>query len=214
MRRGICTSIILLIVALAFAGAGDAPVSTTTTAQNEETQVSLMAGLNIKVMPAFYWGTLGFEAEYPVTQKISIGLNFAGNLGRADGKNANFKIKPEAYLEPGYNIDLVGKYYFKGEAPEGLYATLNFSYNTKLYFDGNTRPFTLHNRWKELAGLRVPNDLVKPKPFNSGLGIGYQLVIIPKHIIANMMLAAQGQIDNNNDFFISIYLVPSIGYVF
>ena len=157
---------------------------------------------------------MGIEIEYPLTSQISAGILLNTSFGRTDNSNASFTLRPEDYLKSGFSADVFARYYIQGEAPEGLYAQFNVGYNTMLFFDGNTRPFTMHNRWKELSGFRVPNDLIKPKPFNAALGIGYQLIIIPKHIIASAVLGVQGQFDANNDIFISVYIIPTIGWVF
>lgn len=171
-------------------------------------------GLNIKVLPAFYWGTLGIEAEYALNGKLSVGINLLGTLGRGDGSSANYKVKPESFSEAGYRAELAFKYYFKGEAPTGLYTHLNLAYNELFYHDGNTRPYTLHNRWKEIDGLRLPVDFKKPIPFSAGLSFGYQLIVIPERIIANVLIGVQGNLDADNNPFIAIYAAPSIGYKF
>ncbi len=171
-------------------------------------------GLNIKVLPAFYWGTLGLEVEYALSGKITLGVNLLGTLGRGDGQSANYKVKPEAFMEEGYRAEIAVKYFFKGNAPEGLYTHLNVAYNDLFYHDGNTRPYTLHNRWKEIDGLRLPVDFKKPIPFSAGISFGYQMIVIPKRIIANVLVGVQGNMDADNNPFIAIYAAPSIGYKF
>lgn len=171
-------------------------------------------GLNVKILPAMYWGTLGFEVEYCINGSFSLGLNVLGTLGRQDGKNANQKVKPEDHMREGWRTELALKYYFKKEGPEGLYASLNFTYNEIFYYDGNTRPYTLHNRWKEIQGLRLSTDFREPLPYSAGVGFGYQLVVIPEKIIANVMIGVQGHIDADNNPFIAVYAAPTIGYRF
>ncbi len=185
------------------------PETVLKTGSNEETQ-GVPFGLAIKLIPALYWGTIGVQVEYPVTEKISIGL--MAMVKKSDSKN--YSIRPEEYQNRGFLVDLYAKYFFFGEAPEGFYGLANFSYNSMLFFDGNTRPYTLQNRWKEFEGFRVPNEIKSPKAFNAGLGVGYQLIIIPQHVIADVFLAASGNFDNDNSFFLQLYLAPSIGFVF
>ncbi len=179
------------------------------TETKEETQ-GVPFGLAIKLMPALYWGTIGVQVEYPIAEKISIGLMTM--VKKSDSKNNT--MRPEEYQNTGFLVDLYAKYFFLGEAPEGLYGLANVSYNSILFFDGNTRPYTLHNRWKEFEGFRVPNEIQTPKAFNAGLGVGYQLIIIPQHVIADVFLAASGNFDSDNSFFLQLYLAPSIGFVF
>lgn len=203
--------VLTLIVTKVNAGGNreNEPESMLKTASVESSQ-AVPFGLSIKLLPALYWGALGVQAEYPVTEKISVGLMIMAK--KTDSKS--YTIQPEDYQNAGFAVDLIGKYYFIGSAPQGLYGMANLSYNSMLFFDGNTRPYTLHNRWKKFEGFRVPNSIEAPKAFNMGLGVGYQLVIIPQHIIADVYLSASGNFDSDNSFFIQLYLAPSIGFVF
>lgn len=171
-------------------------------------------GINIKLSPALFWNTLGLEFEFPFTKKLSASINLMGKLGRTDGRNTTFKVKEEAYLKDGYLGELSFRYYFAGKAPEGIYIQANFTYSNILYFDGTTRPYTLHNHWKDLNGLRTPADFPDLLPYSGGLGLGYQVVIIPEHLIGNLMLGAQSNIDQEGNPLLSVYLYPSIGFKF
>ncbi len=168
-------------------------------------------GMTIRLMPAFYWETLGLEFEAYFGDKVSLGLNVLGTLGRTDGQNANFQLNPEDYLEPGFRAELAFKYYPKGRAPEGIYGQVNVAYSQIVYYDGNTRPYTFHNRWRDQTGVVATEDLVRPNPLSVGLGFGYQVKIIPDWLVGNIMLGIQGQMDQDNQPFVSIYLSPSLG---
>lgn len=176
---------------------------------------SPLNAFNVKLMPALYWNTIGIELEYPLNDLLTVGLNIAAKSGRTDGERKPFKIRPETYQDPSYRVELAIKYYISQSAPVGLYAQLNFSYGNLLYYDGTNKPFTLHSRWKSFnQGIRAPTDLTPPKEYSFGLGAGYQLIVIPKHIIANIMLGTQIFIDQENKVYPALYVQPSIGYVF
>jgi hypothetical protein len=168
---------------------------------------------NIKTSPAFFWKTVVLEIEAPIGDKFSIGLNIYGKLGRTDGKNANFKVKKQDFLTDGIRAELAFKYYFSGTAPEGLYMQTNFSYNQIVYADGTTKPYTLNSHIKP-ADTSATGALLKPYPYSAGLGVGYQMIIVPKHLIGNFMLGVQGNMDARKETFISIFVAPSIGYLF
>jgi hypothetical protein len=165
-------------------------------------------GFNIKMSPALFWRTLVIEAELPLNPYFSVGLNILGKLGGTDAKHT--KEQNEAYYQPGIGAELALKFYFKGEAPEGLYLQLNGGYSTLFYQDGNTRPYTLHNHWRKQDG----SVFKKPLPYYAGIGAGYQLILLPDHLIANIMVGVQGNIYDNNSFPLSLYISPSIGYKF
>ncbi|MFL5731098.1 MAG: hypothetical protein ACJ75J_16540, partial [Cytophagaceae bacterium] len=54
----------------------------------------------------------------------------------------------------------------------------------------------------------------KPYPYRAGLGLGYQIIIVPKHLIGNFMIGVQGNMDARNNPFLSVFVAPSIGYAF
>jgi hypothetical protein len=168
---------------------------------------------NIKTSPAFFWKTIVLEIEAPLGNKFSIGLNIYGKLGRTDGKTANFIVKKQNFLNDGIRAELAFKYYFKPTAPEGLYLQTNFAYNQIVYADGTTKPYTL-NSHIETADTSATGTLSKPFPYSAGIGIGYQMIIVPKHLIGNFMLGIQGNMDGRENPFLSIFVAPSIGYLF
>lgn len=172
------------------------------------------SGVNVKILPAFFWGTFGLSGEIPISEKFTANINLLGTLGRLDGKNANYSTRPESYMSEGWRAEAMFRYYIKGEAPTGFYAHLNFAYNNLFYYDGNTRPYTLVNNWRETNGVRLPSNFEKPNPISAGLGIGYQLEIIPDLIIVDAFCTLQGHMDANGDPFLQVYVAPSIGYKF
>ncbi|HEX8547114.1 MAG TPA: hypothetical protein VF691_09150 [Cytophagaceae bacterium] len=184
------------------AGASTAPANTT------------RKSLNIKLSPAIFWKTAVVEFEYPLTSKITVGLNLLGKLGRTDEAKANAILKNENLVNNGLRAELAAKYYFKNEAPTGFYIQSNVAFGNLIYFDGNVRPYTLHNHWKKPTAEDPKGKLERPFPVSAGIGGGYQLVLLPKHIIGNLMLGVQGNMDQQNNFFVSIYVAPSLGYMF
>lgn len=169
-----------------------------------------LKGFSLKLSPAFFWKTLIIEAELPLNSHVTIGLNALGKLGGGDGKKELTKEENEAYNTSGLGAELALKFYFKGESPEGLYLQVNGGYSNIFYYDGNTKPYTIHNHW------RKQDELVfkKPEPYYGGIGVGYQVILLPDHLIANVMVGFQGNMYDNKSFPLSIYIAPSIGYKF
>lgn len=172
------------------------------------------SGFNIKLSPAIFWKTAVLEFEYPVSKTFTVGVNLLAKIGRTDGAKANAILKNENILDNGLRAELAFKYFIKKEAPLGFYAQGNVAWGNLIYFDGNVRPYTLHNHWKKPTPEYPTGILERPFPISAGVGGGYQLVMLPKHIIANLMLGVQGNMDQQNDFFVSIYVAPSLGYMF
>jgi len=224
VRKYILTSIITLLSALvAFAGGVDEkyPLKKSEfgpgvkATKNFLRYSSSVNALNVKLMPAFYWSSIGAEVEYPINDAFSVGLNILGKIGRTDGKNVVFKIRPEDYQESAYRVELAAKYYLSKSAPIGFYGQFNLSYGNLLFFDGTNRPYTLHSKWKKFDGnVRKPAEVEPPKDYSLGLGAGYQLVVIPKKIIANIMVGTQLYLEQHSGIYPSFYVSPSLGYVF
>lgn len=174
---------------------------------------------NIKVQPAFFWATLGIEAEYVVSPKMSVALQVLGKLGQTDSKNKVRAIKQEEFSESGYMAEIIGRYFIQLSKkklvlpPSGFYVQASVGYSKLLYFDGNTRPFTLHSRRRPSTDPRKPNDFSQPLPIIGGIGAGYQVELLPKKILANIAVGAQTNLDNKGVFF-SIYVSPSVGFMF
>jgi hypothetical protein len=173
-------------------------------------------GHNIKLAPAFFWNTVGIDGEYVIKHKFSISALVYLKYGRTDGQKRPFIIKNEDYLGQGYRVELQGKYYLKqdkkNKGPYGMYVQGNFSYGNMVYFDGTTRPYTINNRWRDFVGLSVPSEIENPKKISFGAGLGYQVIIIPKQFIANVMVGTQLGFGQKNPF-VSFYFQPSLGYI-
>lgn len=218
------TSFLLIGLLLSFCLWAEAPVKLTKSdfapgvkaTNNFLRYSSPVNALNVKLMPAFYWNSLGMEVEYPVMDMVSIGVNVIGKMGRTDGSNVVFKIRPENYQDAAYRVELAFKYYISKSAPLGFYGQFNISYGNLLYYDGTNRPYTMHSKWKpyEEGQLRDPVPLEAPKDYSFGVGAGYQLVIIPKKIIANVMVGTQLYLEQASGIYPSVYVAPSLGYVF
>lgn len=168
--------------------------------------------LNVKLMPAAFANTLGLEFELPLKNASSIGLNIIGKYGRLD----NPKIaKPVDYFETGFRAELAYKYYFAQKTPLGFYIQAFIGYTKLVYDNGNTRPFSLNLRNLDLNGdPRNDLEFKLPKPYTGGIGFGYQTILIKKRIIGNMMMGSQLGFDSANTIFYSLYISPSVGYVF
>jgi hypothetical protein len=177
----------------------------------KETESS-KGGFNVKISPAFFWKTIALEFELPLGNKFSMGINLFGKVGRTDGIHSNYKVKDQDFLQDGIRAEFALKYYFKPTAPEGFYLQANFAYNQIVYSDGTTKPYSVNTHVDNLRD--TSGVLLKPYPYSAGLGLGYQVVFIPKHIIGNIMIGAQGNMDAFNNPFVSFYIAPSIGYKF
>ena len=178
-------------------------------------QNATAGGLNVKFMPAMYWDALGVEVEFPISDIMSIGVNFVGQAGRTDGGNIVFKVRQEDYQKAAYRLELAAKYYLSSHAPIGAYVQVNLSYGKLAFFDGTNRPFTMHSRWKKFneGELRTPQEEEEIIPVSTGVGFGYQIIIIPKKIIGNIMVGAQGHLTSKT-IYPAIYIAPSLGLMF
>lgn len=173
---------------------------------------TVLTGPNLKLMPAVFASTLGVELEIPIKKASSFGVNILGKYGRFDNPRIQ---KPVDYFDTGYRIELAYKYYFAKKGPLGVYAQVFVGYSKLLYDNGNTRPFALNLRNLDLnSDPRTDNSFDLPKPYTGGLGIGYQTKLYKDKIIGNLMLGSQVGFDAQNVIFYSVYLSPSIGYVF
>ena len=178
-------------------------------------QNQVAGGLNFKLMPALYWDCVGLEVEYPISDIMSVGLNILGQAGRTDAGDIVFKVRPEYYQQPAWRAEFALKYYLSSRAPIGFYVQANASYGNLLFFDGTNRPFTMHSRWKKFdKGLRAPVELERPLPFSTGIGAGYQLIIIPKKIVGNIMIGTQLHLSDQTRLYPALYLSPSLGLLF
>lgn len=180
-------------------------------ANDNATKVSKLDGLSIKFIPAFFWNTYGLQAEYPLSFKMTVGIN--GYFYTGLPKGGQIKPTHQAFHDNNWGVDVFGKYYFKDNAPEGLYVYANASYNKMLYFDGNNRPFTLHNNWKEFEGFDKNNVLAIPSNFSGGIGVGYQIKFMP-HLVGDATFVMQGQTSSKGGAYLSFHILPSIGYLF
>ena len=82
-----------------------------------------------------------------------------------------------------------------------------------LYFDGNNRPFALHNNWKEFKGFDKNNVLATPSLVSGGIGVGYQIKFMP-HLIGDAAFVTQVQTSSKGGAYLSLHILPSIGYIF
>lgn len=184
--------------------------------KEKESDLEIPLRPNVKLLPAFLNNALGIELEFPLNDKLSVGINGLAKLGRTDFNNTNYKVRPSDHWEDGYRAELALKYYFKKKGPSGLYAQAFGGINKMIFEDGNTRPFALLLRKKtsDEEDLRAISEFRNTQMVCGGLGLGFQTMLIPKHIIVSILVGSQFNFDADNKIFISGYLCPTIGYVF
>jgi hypothetical protein len=175
---------------------------------------------NLKIQPAFFWATIGLEAEYIVSAKMSVALNLVGKYAQMDAKNNIHNLEEQAFLDNGYMAELIGRYFITlskrnlGLAPTGFYVQASVGYSKLLYFDGSVRPFSLHTRVRpQGSDVSSPSSFSQPQPFIGGIGAGYQLELLHNKVIANFLVGAQAGSDNKG-IFLTFYVSPSIGMMF
>ncbi len=176
---------------------------------------SSIKGINIQLLPAFYLNTWGVDLNFPVNKKIYVGLSYSSTFGNNTGDKQHFIIAQD-YTKQGIRAQLSGMYFFGKKAPNGFYGQLNISYNTLIYYDGSTRPLSLFNHREAVSGLGNGTLVTSAKKVDLGIGLGYQIVIIPDHVIANILVGAQGNQSSTEEskLFMDIYIRPTIGLVF
>lgn len=181
--------------------------------QKSTTTEAVPLGFSIKIMPALFWNTVLADVEVPLGQShFTVGAMLYGAWGINKNQEGN-----KAYQDAGFGADLYAKYYFhatKKNTSEGLYALVNLSYNSIVYPDGTVRPFSLNSNYSSKNNATDTPQTFDPYPVNGGIGVGYQLKIIPKHIYGSVMLGSQFSVDKSGKFLPTIYFLPTIGYVF
>lgn len=181
---------------------------TTTLQRNDAWRGS---GVNLKLMPAFHANTVGLEFEAPVSERLSLGVNLLGKYAKTDADKRDPKVNAEDNLAYGYLLEGAAKYYFD-LAPRGLYAQGSLGFGTLYYASGEYRPYSLLSTGRsfEGAGKDVP---YVPTGLRAGIGLGYQFIIVPRFMVANVMLGVQG-VGTDDGFKPSIFANPSVGIIF
>jgi len=177
---------------------------------------------NIKVQPAFYWGTLGLEMELSAGHNMSFGVNVLGRLGSLDKSPINEKIRTEDYQQNGMAAEIFFRYYLHDKehkshfAPTGFYVHFNAGTNFIVYSDGSLRPFNIVTFTQRKSGdqNQSPQFFSRPQPYFGGVGIGYQVIIFPQHLIGNIFFGTQANVSGDNKFQLALYISPSIGWLF
>lgn len=168
---------------------------------------------SIQTLPAFYLNTWSVDVNYHVSNAFTIGLSYASTLGNNAGGKQHYVIAQD-YTKNGMRLQLSGNYFFSKKAPEGFYGHVQVSYNTIVYYDGTTRPFSLTNHREDVSSLGSGELLSNAKKLDMGIGIGYQAIVIPDHIIANILIGVQGNQTSENTLFINAYIRPTVGFIF
>ena len=198
--------------------AGPAADSTVAVAPSEGVRRAdaVASPFNVKLAPGLFWNTLGLEAEVALSGSFTLGVGAYGKWGaRGAGRN-HLLLLDQAYFEPGYLVELFGRYYPLQPAPSGWYVQGNVSYGTLLNSDASTRPFTLFT----VRDLAQPGSLVRSvarsKPYAFGVGTGYQFLIPSARLIVNLMGGAQmgfGAGDYGGAY-LFFYAQPAVGFYF
>lgn len=168
--------------------------------------------LNIKILPAVYWQTVGMFLEIPTKSKFSLQFNLLGKYGRTDNASTNSKINDADYLNNGFRAELNLNYYLD-QSPTGFFFHSFLGYSSLIYNDGTTRPLSLFIRNTKLESLKSANQLKTPIPICAGIGCGYQFMVIPQHLIFNIVAAIQVS-PTSQGLWPGIFISPSFGYVF
>jgi len=170
----------------------------------------------IRLVPSLFWNTFGIEFEKQLGNTMSIGLNGVVTYGRNIDNDALTQAvsQDRAILNQGFAIDLIGKKYFNSNFDQ-LFLLVSASYNTIEYFNIDKRPFTLFNQLKDdLKKEILENDTRVTNAYGASLGVGYQILMIPKHIIINIEGGVAAYTTITNVPFFLLYFTPSIGYKF
>lgn len=205
-------SFLSFTISLAQTGPGESSPKTSETNSSPQSS-SPLSGLNIQILPAFYLNTWAVDLNVPINNQITVGLSYSSTFGNNTGDKQHFVIAQD-YTKQGMRLQLSGKFFLSQKAPEGFYGHVQVSYNTLVYYDGSTRPFSLFNHRKDISGVGNGELVSQAKKVDMGVGFGYQAIIIPNHIIANMLVGIQGNQSSDNELFMNIYIRPTIGFVF
>ena len=173
---------------------------------------SMPLGFTIRLVPTFFYNTYGLEAEYPFNSKSTLGVNLLYYTGSGSPKTDSSVVGDGSYAKSGFMAELQYKYYFSGTAPTGLYVMLAAGYNSILYPDGSTRPFTVFNSWDNQSEISKKTNSI-PNPYIGSIGIGYQIIMIEPHISGNVVAGAQFQ-SGGSGLSTNVFITPSLGWTF
>lgn len=171
------------------------------------------SGLNIKFTPAPLLNSAVVEFEYPISQAFSLGLNFGFKYALADVDESAPEINNNDLLENGYLAELSLKYYLFNPAPQGFYLQGTVGYGPLVYGDGSYRPLSINKAGHEFGDPNQVNTLFPASGLRGGVGLGYQFVLAPRHLVANLGAGVQlvGTEDGAKP---SLFLAPSVGFIF
>ncbi len=173
---------------------------------------SIPSGLTVRLVPAFFNQTYGLEVEYPFNRNSTLGLNALYYVGSGTAQTDSSTAGDGTFADPGFLVELQYKYYFTGSAPIGLYAMLAAGYNSILYPDGATRPFTVLNTWENQNTI-TGNVTSIPTPYIGSIGLGYQVIMIEPHISGNIVMGVQLQ-TGTTGLLTNLFITPSLGWTF
>jgi len=172
--------------------------------------------MSVRIVPAFFWNTISIEFERQIKKKISIGLNTTITFGRDidNDRLVQANTQSNAILNQGFALDLIVKKYFSSDF-NGFFVSASASYNSIEYFNIDKKPYTLFNSLPTDTKEEIlENDIQVTNVYGGCLGLGYQVVMIPDHLIVNVEGGVATYLTVTNVPFFSLYLAPSIGYKF
>jgi len=170
----------------------------------------------IRFAPAFFWNTVGLEFEKQLGKRTSIGLNATITYGRDVDNDVLVQASSQnsAILNQGVAIDLIAKRYFDTDF-NNLFFFMAASYNSIEYFNIDKKPYTLFNQLSnEKKEEILENNTRVTNSYGASFGVGYQIMMIPNHLIVNIEGGIAGYVTITNTPFFSLFLMPSIGYKF
>jgi hypothetical protein len=167
-------------------------------------------GHSIQAIPAVFWRTMALSGEYTVSPAFAVGVYGAYYFGEPIKETTKVA---QAYHSPGFDAGLYAKYFWTGYAPEGFHSSLGVHYNTIVYSSGNIKPYALHKYWIDNTPIDINDRIVLPNSIHVTLNTGYQVVVIPNNVIGNIELGTAHGFGSNG-YRLSIFIQPSLGFVF
>jgi len=170
----------------------------------------------IRLAPAPYWNTFGFEYEQSFKQNVTIGFNFTFTYGR-DIDNDAFNQAADAnsaILNEGYIFNIIAKRYFNNTFNK-TFLFSGIEYNSIEYFDIDKRPYTIINSLSFEKRTEILETYTRVANLvGVNFGIGYQNMMVPNHLIVNFQGGIATYLTVTNKPIVSFFVTPSIGYKF
>ncbi|MGB3618915.1 MAG: hypothetical protein WBA12_12415 [Catalinimonas sp.] len=171
---------------------------------------------NLKLMPGLFWNTLGLEAEVAVSGSFTVGVAGWGKWAPLDARRENLLLLDQPYHDPGYLVEVLGRYYPLQPAPSGWYVQANATWGNLLYTNAATRPFTFLTLRDLPNGGDLTARVAASEPYAFGVGSGYQFLIPAARLIVNLTGGAQVAFEggDRSGAYVFFYAQPSVGLYF